>query len=210
MKTQIKDHPNVLKVRPVGGRVFPMADLELVEYRARHLMTKHGVGRLSFEWDRATTRIGATHSRRVLFPTGEKVVPEKITLSKPFVERMDMADVEDVILHEIAHALTPGTGHGDEWKWKCVELGIEPTRCKATGITFDKPVKGICPKCDKTISQMHRLPQKVYVCGECKQIPQIERVLVWYKNGTKVKTRDMPERYYNTLTRYREKANSNV
>lgn len=189
-----------------------MADLEIVEYTARQLMTKHGVGRLAFEWDRATTRIGATHSRRVKFPTGERVIPEKITLSKRFVERMEMADVEEVILHEIAHALTPGTGHGNEWKWKCIELGIEPTRCKATGITFDKACKGICPKCNKTISQMHRLPLKPYICGSCKTIPQLDRVLVWYKNGKEIPFNRMPVRYQDTLTKHmnRKKANSNV
>lgn len=179
-----------------------MADLEMVEYTARQLMTKHGVGRLRFEWDRATTRIGATHSRRVMFPTGEKVVPEKITLSKRFVERMEMDAVTEVILHEIAHALTPGTGHGNEWKWKCIELGIEPTRCKATGITFDKPVKGICPNCNKTISQMHKLPLKVYVCGECRLIPQLDRVLVWYREGKEISLDAMPLRYRTFLSKY--------
>lgn len=184
----------------------PMADLEMVEYTARQLMTKHGVGRLGFEWDRATTRIGATHSRKMEFPGGRvETVPVKITLSRKFVERMDMDDVREVILHEIAHALTPGTGHGNEWKWKCIELGIEPTRCKATGITFDKPVKGICPVCSKTISQMHRLPLKPYVCGECRPIPQLDRVLVWYREGKEIPLGKMPERYQRTIAYYSKK-----
>lgn len=190
-----------------------MTDFEVIEATARQLMTKHGVGRLGFEWDRATTRIGATHSRQIKFPGGRvETVPVKITLSKRFAERMEMEDITEVILHEIAHALTPGTGHGNEWKWKCVELGIEPKRCKATGITFEKPAKGICPKCGKTISQMHKLPLKPYICGECKHIPQLDRVLVWYKEGKEIPLGKMPARYQNTLTNYRnrEKMKTNV
>ena len=37
---------------------------------------------------------------------------------------------KDVVLHEIAHALT-GPGHGHDWAWKqkCVLVGARPERC---------------------------------------------------------------------------------
>lgn len=36
---------------------------------------------------------------------------------------------EDVVLHEIAHALTPGHTHDDVWKDKCIEIGFaQPER----------------------------------------------------------------------------------
>lgn len=38
-------------------------------------------------------------------------------------------DCWDTVIHEVAHALTEGNGHGHQWKAKCRELGLEnPTR----------------------------------------------------------------------------------
>ncbi|CCI88835.1 hypothetical protein BN80_265 [Yersinia phage phiR1-RT] len=39
---------------------------------------------------------------------------------------VDSAETENTIIHEIAHALTPGHGHDTVWKAKCKELGCEP------------------------------------------------------------------------------------
>ncbi len=33
-----------------------------------------------------------------------------------------------VLLHEIAHALTPRDGHGPKWRAMCVRVGARPTR----------------------------------------------------------------------------------
>ena len=33
--------------------------------------------------------------------------------------------ISDTILHEIAHALTQGAGHGPRWKRKCIEIGAK-------------------------------------------------------------------------------------
>lgn len=35
----------------------------------------------------------------------------------------------DTLLHEIAHALTPGHEHDEVWKAKCIELGAVPQEC---------------------------------------------------------------------------------
>lgn len=36
------------------------------------------------------------------------------------------SEVKDVILHEIAHALTPGAGHNRDWKRVCRIIGARP------------------------------------------------------------------------------------
>lgn len=41
-------------------------------------------------------------------------------------EKQTLEMVRDTILHEIAHALTPGDGHGFQWADKCKELGCKP------------------------------------------------------------------------------------
>jgi len=50
----------------------------------------------------------------------------KISLSKPLTAIQTEKHVEDTILHEIAHALTPGSGHGPEWKRQAILLGCTP------------------------------------------------------------------------------------
>ena len=85
-----------------------------------------------FEWDDAKRRFGCCwHDSR------------KITLSRELVIRNEQPQVEDVIRHEIAHALTPPTKkpsrrtrrgwvwdkHGADWKRMCKKVGANPERC---------------------------------------------------------------------------------
>lgn len=48
-----------------------------------------------------------------------------ITLSRRYVEINDWNRVKDTILHEIAHALTPGHKHDEVWVKKCLEIGCD-------------------------------------------------------------------------------------
>jgi predicted SprT family Zn-dependent metalloprotease len=78
---------------------------------ARELMRQHGLTGWTFQFDNATRRFGQTSC-------GRKI----ISLSKPLTELNSEACVKNVILHEIAHALTPGTGHA--WRWKLTAQAI--------------------------------------------------------------------------------------
>ena len=46
-----------------------------------------------------------------------------IELSAILVPAMTDEAIQDTIVHEIAHALTPGHNHDYVWKQKCIELG---------------------------------------------------------------------------------------
>jgi len=67
--------------------------------------------------------------------------------------------VENTIIHELAHSLTRGDGHGRLWKQKCVELGIDPQRCATQDQIVEAPKAKYsirCCGCEKIIGNRHR------------------------------------------------------
>lgn len=57
---------------------------------------------------------------------------QKILRFSPFfLPHLTDEEIHEVVMHEIAHALTPGDGHGKKWKMACIKLGIKP-KVKAT------------------------------------------------------------------------------
>jgi hypothetical protein len=87
-------------------------------------MLKHGLEEWSFAWDNSKSVLVYVNIRlnSGYAPTGT------IGLSRLLVVN-DVIQVTDTILHEIAHALTLGDGHGYAWKRKCIEIGAKPERC---------------------------------------------------------------------------------
>jgi predicted SprT family Zn-dependent metalloprotease len=102
---------------------------------------------------------------------------QKILVSKYNLVNLELDELKDTILHEIAHALAwirhgwNGHGHGRVWKMICLEVGAEPTRLKA--------VKNIVTKSEYTIHcacgtqyEYHRRPKHAvnsgrYRCRDC-------------------------------------------
>ncbi|HTW93745.1 MAG TPA: SprT-like domain-containing protein [Tepidisphaeraceae bacterium] len=87
---------------------------------ADRLLAHHGLAAAGwkFKWDRATRRFGCCNHHR-----------KTISLSLALTRLNPESQVRDTLLHEIAHALTPGHGHNRHWKKKCVEIGATPLRC---------------------------------------------------------------------------------
>lgn len=119
---------------------------------ALELMRQHGLTDQgwSFYFDRARRRFGCC-----------RYTVKAITLSRPLTELSSETEVRDTILHEIAHALTPGAGHGWQWRAKCREIGAKPQRCAAQ----DAPsVKGrhrlTCRGCGHVMTA-HRAGRKI-------------------------------------------------
>jgi predicted SprT family Zn-dependent metalloprotease len=67
--------------------------------------------------------------------------------------------IEDSIRHEIAHALTPGAGHGPAWKLMCIRVGAKPQRCASYEEVKNMPYKfiGKCPNCGAEFRAHRRL-----------------------------------------------------
>lgn len=124
---------------------------------ARQLMAQYGLSDWEFGFDGARRRLGACWPRR-----------RRITLSRHFVELNEQRIVRDVILHEVAHALTPGDGHGPRFKRKARELGCNASAC-ISGSEFNAaPARFIleCPHCGRTWPR-YRRPSTDLACRTC-------------------------------------------
>lgn len=80
-------------------------------------------------------------------------------------------EFKDVVLHEIAHALTgyiDGRGHGHDWMWKlrCREVGANPTRLSDTEWTAPAKYIYVCPKCGKRIERATKWRIN-HACKDC-------------------------------------------
>lgn len=147
-------------------------ELKEAEKQARMLMTAHGVGYLKFDFDNAKRRLGATHCIRVR----DAVIPQKITLSKHYVLLLPEDEVRDVMLHEIAHALTPGHKHDAVWRATARKIGAKGTRCAAPSASPAAPIHGMCPKCNVKVTEHHRMPRSTWVHRTCRTVLVYERV----------------------------------
>lgn len=123
---------------------------------ARDLMNQHGLTDWTFQWDRAKQRAGACFYRRKM-----------ITLSIHYVTKNELDDVKDTILHEIAHALTPGDHHGFLWQAACRRIGAKPQRCCGNHVAMPEGrYKATCNTCGMTFSKHRKLKKKHY-CRKC-------------------------------------------
>ena len=118
-----------------------------------------------FEFENCKTTLGRCH-----------YTENKITLSKWFVELNEEVDVEDTILHEIAHALSwirhgeTGRGHGILWKRICVEIGAVPRACSKYKLNQPKNHFKYSEHCCGSTYKRHRLRKNAtYHCPKCNK-----------------------------------------
>ena len=130
---------------------------------ARDLLKRHDLHDWQFAYDHARRRFGRcdyTHQR--------------ITLSRTLTFLNPIEQVRDTILHEIAHALTPGAKHGPRWRAKCREIGAQPVRCfnddeVATPARRAARYLFGCPRCDWWVERHRRANRRSrYVCTRCR------------------------------------------
>lgn len=137
---------------------------------AHDLMTQHGlvVNGWSFTFDNAKRRFGVCRYRT-----------KTIGLSEHLVALNEMEKVKDVILHEIAHALTAGHGHDGVWKAKAIEIGCDGNRCYGNEtVTPAGNYKATCVNCGQTFA-VFRMPKRNHWCRCNKRKFDIESKLIW-------------------------------
>lgn len=120
----------------------------------------------SFKFDGSRQRFGLCHHSR-----------KTISLSRHLVALNPDHEVKLTLLHEIAHALTPGHGHDSVWSAKSKAIGGSFTRCYNAAdngravVTVQAPYIGycsntFCPQHTRTWP-VHRRKQTL-VCGLCR------------------------------------------
>lgn len=130
-KAEINQVRGVANLRPPESNlVIPPSStdemkMELVRDYTTSLLPKYGLIHWSFGFDRAVCRAGCCHEYM-----------RKITLSRHFVCLNPAPDIQNTILHEIAHALVPYTfgskPHGTLWRKTALAIGCNGERlCKA-------------------------------------------------------------------------------
>lgn len=85
-----------------------------IRREAKELLKKHGLTEWTFSFDRAKTRAGVCHYRSKTIALSVYYVKSPLTTRE---------HITDTLLHELAHALTPGHTHDAIWKAKAIELG---------------------------------------------------------------------------------------
>lgn len=130
-----------------------------VKELARQLINKHLPNSVwRFQFDRAKRRAGCCKY-------GKKL----ITLSEPLLPKMSDNEIRDTLLHEIAHALTPGEQHSPEWKRVALSIGCNGERCHTLDTSGDAKYKAECLNC-QTKFHRYRRPKhglSAYRCGKC-------------------------------------------
>ncbi len=152
-------------------------------------MEQHGLSGWSFVFDRAVRRAGKCSYRE-----------RTISLSAPLAKLHDEAEVRETVLHEIAHALTPGEGHSAVWRRTALRIGSNGERCvDSAAPQVPGAWQGTCAA-GHTV-QRHRAPQRVVSCRQCARGFDPAHVFTWTHHG---RPGEMPASYVLEVARLRE------
>ena len=135
-----------------------MAELHRVRIWADALIRLHLDPSWSFDFDHAKRRAGACH-----YDT------HRITVSRYLAARFEDDEIHQVLLHEVAHALSgPAAGHGPTWKRIARELGyVGDTTHHGETANELAPWVGVCPS-GHTVYR-HRRPTRSISCAVCSK-----------------------------------------
>ena len=121
---------------------------------ARSEMDKYGLCDWKLELDHAKVRAGACH-----------FTEKKLSFSRYFLNNANQLDINDTILHEIAHALVgPNHGHDSVWKTMAKKIGCSAKRCHTLEFSDYKWVRFCTNHCWE--QKTHRRKPNL-VCKKC-------------------------------------------
>lgn len=147
-----------------------MASLRDAESLAHQLIAEHLPTNWTFRFDHAKRRAGAcNHTKR------------QISLSRHFVTRLDLNEVHQTLLHEIAHAQVGArAAHGRLWQRRARELGYTGGRLhEGTNANDLAPWIGTCAAGHEHVR--FRRPSREVSCGSCASTFSPEHIIQWHR-----------------------------
>lgn len=121
----------------------------------------YGLGSWSVKFDNAKKRAGLC-----------SYLERSISLSKHFIELNSFEEIEKIIKHEIAHAISHvyfgHSGHGRVWKRVAIAIGDDGQRCyDSTKVAMPKGKYVLeCPNCHKEVTY-HKKTSVIKACAAC-------------------------------------------
>lgn len=146
-----------------------MADPDAVRSRAEALIELHLPGKgWRFGFDRARRRGGlCVYAER------------RIQLSRILAQAWSDEQCEQVVLHEIAHALAgPEAAHGRRWRAEAARIGCRRERFTDGGVSErEAPIHGVCPNGHEFFR--YRMPAGTRSCSRCHRGFDPRFAIVW-------------------------------
>lgn len=91
-----------------------------------------------------------------------------INLSSAMLNNSPESYIIDTIIHEVSHALTPGDGHGDEWRVKAIGLGGSGSKYASKDETGKLNPKWVLVcECGDEFHLFRFTYRRVYYCNRC-------------------------------------------
>ena len=146
-----------------------MTDLAAVRAQAEALIATHlPADTWTCGFDHARTRAGQCDFGR-----------HRITVSRHLAARADANALEQVVLHEIAHALVgSAAGHGSSWRSTARQLGYRGDRLHDGPIADDlAPWIGRCPSGHEHVR--YRRPTRPTSCARCARRYDPANAIQW-------------------------------
>ena len=145
-------------------------DRESAEQLARSLMREWKCDGWTFKWSNGKRQVGC--AAIVTDRASGRVLRRELRLSRYLVDLNDLPEVQDTILHEIAH-IKAGleNGHNAVWKAWCRRVGANPERCYREGQVNVVPHKYVvvCRVCERVVAKRMRRTRsmKRAYCNHC-------------------------------------------
>lgn len=156
----------------------------------RSLMDQHGLTQWKLEWMHLKTTAGLCYNSKLTWNKKPELSRGRISISSIFIEVFTEAEVRELALHEIAHALVPpGSHHGPEWKHMAKKIGSTGERCMSAeeANKVGSRYEGVCPQ-----DHMYRRHRKTWdmtthnlICPPCRK-KKLVAAIVWTDTHTGV------------------------
>lgn len=143
-------------------------ELDAVRARAAALMAEHLDRTWTFAFDHAKTRAGQCDFAK-----------RRITVSRYLAARFSDDDADQVLLHEIAHALAgPRAAHGPVWRRTAAAIGYTGSRLYDGPVASElAPWVGRCPVGHEHVR--YRRPTRTLACAKCSRRFDARNVITW-------------------------------